>query len=124
MRISDWSSDVCSSDLQTLGGDFDPESTNFALVLENLTARDARFPNVTQKITTDNVRPLLDTLASLHARFWQSPRFESDLKWVETHVSSGVAAIMNGVAPTSPHKNIYGKNFKSSTLQRTPPKNA
>src|SRR3546814_14524951 len=61
---------------QTLGGDFDPESTNFALVLENLTARDARFPNVTQKITTDNVRALLDTLASLHARFWQSPRFE------------------------------------------------
>src|SRR3546814_11561171 len=27
---------------KTLGGDFDPESTNFALVLENLTARDAR----------------------------------------------------------------------------------
>src|SRR3546814_4620817 len=41
---------------QTLGGDFDPESTNFALVLENLTARDARFPNVPQQITTDNVR--------------------------------------------------------------------
>src|SRR3546814_18878321 len=110
MRISDWSSDVCSSDLQTLGGDFDPESTNFALVLENLTARDARFPNVTQKITTDNVRALLDTLASLHARFWQSPRFESDLKWVETNVSGGLADMMNGVAPTYIQQEIAGEH--------------
>src|SRR3546814_12401655 len=96
MRISDWSADVCSSDLrrirpeleleapQTLGGDFDPESTNFALVLENLTARDARFPNVTQKITTDNVRALLDTLASLHARFWRSEERRGGKECVST----------------------------------------
>src|SRR3546814_2119264 len=67
MRISDWSSDVCSSDL---------------------------------------------TLAFLHARFWQSSRFESDLKWVETHVSGGVADMMNGVAPTYIQQEIDGENFK------------
>src|SRR3546814_4390403 len=103
---------------QTLGGDFDPESTNVAFVLENLTARDARFPNVTQKITTDNVRALLDTLAFLHGRFWQRPRFESDLKWVETHVSGGVADMMNGVAPTYIQQEIDGENFKRELVQR------
>src|SRR3546814_6102547 len=106
MRISDWSSDVCSSDLidvryganpdglpsrlviklarddkimgsmyanevafyrrirpelsieapACFGGNYDADSLSFALVLEDLTKRNVRFPNVTQPVTLEEIR--------------------------------------------------------------------
>jgi len=100
------------------GGDFDPASGHFALALEDLTGRDALFPNVTQRITPDNVRALLDTLAALHARYWESPRFSGDLAWVETHLAGGVAALMNGLAPVYIQHEIDNENFKRELVQR------
>jgi aminoglycoside/choline kinase family phosphotransferase len=103
---------------QCFGGDFDPVSTHFALVLEDLTARDALFPNVTQRITPDNVRALLDTLADLHARYWESPRFSGDLAWVQTHLAGGVAELMNGMAPVYIQHEIDNEAFKRELVQR------
>src|SRR3546814_1165680 len=82
------------------GGNYDADSLSFALVLEDLTKRNVRFPNVTQPVTLEEIRGILDALAALHGRFWASPRFEDDLAWVETHIAGGVADMMNGLAPT------------------------
>jgi hypothetical protein len=100
------------------GGDFDPATSRFAIVLEDLTTRGATFPNVTKKITLDNVRALLDTLAKLHAQFWESPRFSGDLSWVETHIDGGVATMMNEVAPPYIQHEIDNENFKREMVQR------
>jgi len=100
------------------GGDFDPETTYFGLILEDLTERGATFPNTTVRTDTDNVKALLDTLAKLHARYWQSPRFATDLAWVETHVSGGVADMMNEVAPFHIANEIENENFKREMVQR------
>lgn len=100
------------------GGDFDPDTTRFGLLLEDLTKRGARFPNVTQPITPDIVRSVLDTLATVHARYWESPRFGTDLSWVEGHVGGGVAELMNGAAPIIIQQEIDNENFKREMVQR------
>ncbi|PZU08365.1 MAG: hypothetical protein DI606_15425 [Sphingobium sp.] len=100
------------------GGDFNPSTTHFGLLLEDLNARDAHFPNVTMRTGPDDVRPLLDQLARLHATFWQSPRFDRDLRWVETHVRGGVATMMNDLAPTYIAHEVETENFKRELVQR------
>src|SRR5690606_11462444 len=60
----------------TLGGDYDAQTGQFGLLLEDLTQRQAHFPNVTEAISLAQVESLLDQLAILHARYWESPRFE------------------------------------------------
>ncbi|MGI4747182.1 MAG: phosphotransferase [Janthinobacterium lividum] len=100
------------------GGDYDPGTGRFGLLLEDLTLRDAQFPNVTQPITPETVRSLLDLLASLHARYWESPRFEGDLGWVEAHVGGRVADMLNGEAPAYIQHEIDNENFKREMVQR------
>ena len=100
------------------GGSYDAGSASFGLALEDLGAREARFPNVTEPVTQDQIRGVLDTLAALHARFWQSPRFAGDLSWVQTHIAGDVAALMNGPATAYIQYEIDTENFKRELVQR------
>jgi hypothetical protein len=72
---------------------FDPATGQFGLLLEDLTERGARFPNATVPVSVDEVGALLDQLASLHAQFWQSSRFATDLAWVATPNAGGMSGI-------------------------------
>ncbi len=72
---------------------FDAATGQFGLLLEDLTERGARFPNATLPVSVDEVGALLDQLASLHAQFWQSSRFATDLAWVATSRKGGMSAI-------------------------------
>jgi len=101
-----------------LGAAYDPESLHFALVLEDLTARGARFPNVTQPVALADVEGLIDTQAALHAAFWESPRFRADLASVETHLHGGVAHLMNELAPAYIQHEIDNVAFKREIVQR------
>ncbi|MBA4089340.1 MAG: hypothetical protein C0494_01935 [Sphingobium sp.] len=100
------------------GGAFDPSTTHFGLLLEDLGVRGATFPNTTMRTGPDDVRALLDQLARLHARFWQSPRFSADLAWVETHVEGAVATMMNELAPAYIAHEVETENFKREMVQR------
>ncbi len=69
------------------------ESGNFGLLMEDLVARGARFPNATEVVGVPEIMSLLEQLARLHAQFWNSPRFTSDLAWVPTPIRGGMASI-------------------------------
>lgn len=69
---------------------FDAGTGRFGLLLEDLTARGARFPSALDPVGIDEVRSILGHLAGLHARFWDSPRFAGDLAWVGTPMSGGM----------------------------------
>ena len=69
---------------------FDPATGRFGLLLEDLTARDARFPSALDPVSIGEVRSILGHLARLHASFWDSPRFVGDLDWVDTPMSGGM----------------------------------
>lgn len=89
---------------------------SFALLLEDLGARGARFTNASQALGVDEARLVMVRLARLHAAFWESPRFASDLAWLKSRerndrypverflcalaVPSGVAAFRDLVPPT------------------------
>ena len=97
----------------TLGAHYDPVSHRLGLVLEDLTVRGAVFPNVLTPVSLQQLRALLATLARLHARFWNSPRFATDLIWMETHISGGVANLMNNLAPAYIQHEIDTQPFKT-----------
>ena len=69
---------------------FDPATGRFGLMLEDLTARGARFPSALDPVGLDEVRSILGHLATMHARFWDSPRFDDELAWVATPMSGGM----------------------------------
>ncbi|MEX1210407.1 MAG: phosphotransferase [Candidatus Nanopelagicales bacterium] len=70
-----------------LGGYRDVEGSSFGLVLEDLRPQGAQFPCVLTPMTAAEVSSLLDQLAALHANYWESTRFNSDLRWVHPHIS-------------------------------------
>ncbi len=72
---------------------FDPVTGRFGLLLEDLTERGARFPSALDPVTIDEVRSILGHLATLHARFWNSPRFDDDLAWLGTPLTGGMSDV-------------------------------
>jgi hypothetical protein len=80
---------------KAFGGSFDPSTGRFGLLLEDLGARGARFPSALDPVSLDEIRSLLGHLAVLHARFWDSPRFATDLSWVGTPTSGGMSDVFD-----------------------------
>lgn len=74
---------------------FDPASGRFGLLLEDLGVRDARFPSALDPVSLDEVRSVLGHLATLHARFWDSPRFDDELAWIATPIAGGMADVFD-----------------------------
>lgn len=101
-----------------LGGAYDAETQQFGLLLGDLTLRDARFPNATTPVSIAELEAILENLARLHARFWNSPRFEGDLAWVETHVEGYLASFMNDVVPPHIQQEIDNEQFKTELVER------
>ncbi len=79
------------------GGLFDERSRQFGILMEDLTTRGTEFPNATQELPLETVRDLLEGLARLHARFWESPRFERDLQWLPDRLSGGMHPVFDGI---------------------------
>jgi hypothetical protein len=103
---------------RALGGYFDPVSKNYALILEDLTDKQVRFPSVMQDVSLDEVRSVLETHAQLHARYWNSPRFGKDLHWVQTHLEGDVEDLMNGLISESIRVEIDKEKFKRELIGR------
>ncbi len=56
----------------------------FELVLEDLVASGCTMIASGSALSVDEVRGHLRALATLHARFWEDPRFERELLWLTT----------------------------------------
>jgi Phosphotransferase enzyme family len=100
----------------SFGGDYDPETRRFALLLENLTAHDAHFPTVLETISTDRVRSLLGTLARLHARYWNADALGTTLGWMGNALEGNVAALLNDAAAPYIQYEIDTQKFKNELV--------
>jgi hypothetical protein len=105
---------------RSFGGGYDAESGTLALVMEDLRTRDIRFPNVTTPVDVESLRDLLDNLARLHARYWQSPRFSTDLAWVQSHMSGPLHEKFHSadMVPASIARQVEKEQFKREMIQR------
>jgi hypothetical protein len=104
---------------RSFGGIRDPESVTFGLVLEDLRAANATFESVQSPLTPEDTAALLEQLASLHAAYWQSPRFDGDLDWVLPHTAGPIHELFssdNGVVLLIEHE-VATHSFKRELVQ-------
>jgi thiamine kinase-like enzyme len=102
-----------------LGGRFEDSSKRFVLLMEDLSPRS---PHINSMMDDDNVAvvgALLDTLAKLHARYWKSPRFESDLRWVENQVEGSIEDLFAGAVRQHVVKELSREKIKREFMQET-----
>lgn len=103
----------------SLGGYFDPDTRRYVLIMEDVTRRGATFPSNLEEVGVANVKRILDVVARLHAQFWESDRFSSDLSWVETHLSGGVENHMRNEIPNNGIRSeLELHKFKREVLER------
>jgi len=58
----------------------------YVAAFEDLALRgDVTFFNADDECTKEHAEAVIDLLAMLHGRFWESPRFATDLSWLETY---------------------------------------
>jgi hypothetical protein len=113
-------------DLETplcLAAAYDAETGRFLLVLEDLSVKGAIFPNVLQpSLTPEQVGLGLDLLASLHARYWRSPRLVEERGWLsgltegdyfEFFETNTVRALEELVAGSSYRKDLMARVGRS-----------
>ena len=64
--------------------DWNEDGSEYVMLLEDLVAGGCRFPGSGAPETLAWTQSLVDGLARLHAKYWNSPRWQTDLDWVET----------------------------------------
>lgn len=101
---------------QVFASHFDPASGRFGLLLEDLTARGARFPSALDPVSLAEVRSILSNLASLHARFWESPRFAADLAWVPTPMRGGMFGVFDTIGLELIEDQVARHPFKADLI--------
>ena len=63
--------------------DWEDSGERYIMLLEHLEDSGCTFRNASTRYSLDYVRSVLAAFARLHAAYWQSPRFDTDLAWVE-----------------------------------------
>jgi hypothetical protein len=79
------------------GARFDESTRHFAVIMEDLGLRGARFPTALESLPIETVRSTLSTLARLHARYWNDPRLDRELAWVPTRFEGGMYPVFDGI---------------------------
>jgi hypothetical protein len=102
---------------KTFGSLYDERSRRFAILMEDLQLRGARFPNATLEIPIQQIRALVTVLARLHARYWQSPRFEGDLSWLATRLRGGMFPVFDGIGRELIRYQVASNPFKQRLLE-------
>jgi Phosphotransferase enzyme family len=70
----------------------DVDDGDYVCVLEDVVASGCRFPRPYDPDIPDVASSTVEELARLHARYWESDRFASDLTWVPARAGFGAAA--------------------------------
>ena len=102
---------------ECFGSVFDEARRSFGVLLENLALRGARFPNATTRVDVDEIRGLVMTLAALHARFWQSPAFASELSWLATPVSGGMYPVFRALGLGLIRNQVETNPYKAAAIE-------
>jgi hypothetical protein len=102
---------------QAYGSLFDAETGQFGVLMEDLALRSARFPNATTPVSIEQMRGLVDTLATLHAHYWASPRLQGDLDWVATPCSGGMFPIFDAFGLELIKDQVQKNEFKAELIR-------
>jgi hypothetical protein len=77
------------------------DSSNYVMLLEDLSEKGCEFRDLASRCSREEAVRVVTTLAQLHARFWQSERFDTDLAWVHRFETNRDARLLNLVRQLS-----------------------
>ncbi|MET0361163.1 MAG: phosphotransferase [Sphingobium sp.] len=95
---------------------FDPETSRFCLLLEDLGEKGARFLSADQDVSVEQVDAILDSQAKLHAHYWESPRFAGDMRLFQSHVSGPIHEHFMKRYPGVAEKSVAETPWKAELL--------
>lgn len=81
------------------GALFDRESGHFGILLEDLRERGVSFAHVLSGTEVGQVRQLVGHLASLHAKYWESPALDHEFGWMARPGGGGMEEIFKHLLP-------------------------
>jgi len=65
--------------------DYDARTWRSSILLDDVaTTKGARFCTPFDQITRPQIEGMLDVLAGVHGRYWNSPRLDNDFRWLKT----------------------------------------
>lgn len=100
------------------GGAYDSQSNSMLLMLEDMRDRGVTFPHVNVPTSLKRMQSLLDQLAILHARYWNSPRLAAASDWMESHVKGHIHDQFLALRPYVEHE-LGREQFKREMVERT-----
>jgi hypothetical protein len=68
------------------------ERTQYVMVLEDLATAGCTFSTRLRPYAEEHGQQLVEALARLHARFWDDPRFDGELSWVQAAMRGALGA--------------------------------
>ena len=74
------------------------EPTEYVMVLEDLEASGCTFSNRLETHAETHGQDLVESLGRLHARFWNDPRFEDELSWIQPAMRGSYGAKLVAMA--------------------------
>jgi aminoglycoside phosphotransferase (APT) family kinase protein len=91
---------------EVYGLEIDESTGAFMLLMEDLHARNVRLGIATEPTSPDDVASVLETLARLHARFWESPRLDQELTWLELPTKSPFVSFWQKAGPKLARRHV------------------
>lgn len=101
------------------GGEYNAGTGSFGIALEDLRQRNVQFANVTTDVSLEQIKTILSMLGELHAHYWETPRFETDLAWIQPHTSGAVYTMFNSpdAVPASIAQLVETNQFKQELIE-------
>lgn len=76
----------------------DSSGEQYVMVLEDLEESGCTFRSASASYSLEYIRAVLASFADLHAAYWLSPRFDTDLSWIEPPLQHAIAVQLVEVA--------------------------
>jgi Phosphotransferase enzyme family len=100
-----------------LGGRYDPASGRFVLLMEDIERHSPHINSMADADNVDIVMACLDTFAKLHAHFWESPRFKTDMDWVQNQVDGPLEEMLARLIRDHIQKELHREAFKREFVE-------
>ena len=95
-----------------LGGHYDADSGRFFLLMEDISPKSPHINSMADPADEKVVEAVLDTMARLHAGFWESPRLKGDLSWYQNQVEGNLEKLFDGFVREHIKKEMAREVFK------------
>lgn len=101
---------------EVFGTLIDDKANRYCVLMEDLSLRGAVFPTAVDSLSVDHVKALLDSLAALHAKYWETPKFEKELDWLPTPRKGGMYPVFHTLGFGLIRNHIQSNPFEQELL--------